>query len=340
MMKTLLKWLIRAALAFAGSLILSFFTWRAVRYSFRRRVVLITGGSRGLGLELARRFAAQGARLMLVARNADELDRAARELRSAGATVETFTGDVTQAEVPETAVEATVQAYGRLDVVVNNAGLILVGPLDNLTEADYETAMATHFWGPLRFMNAARPHLKASRGRIVNICSIGAKVAVPHLAPYSASKFALAGLSDAYRAELAREGIRVTSVFPGLLRTGSHIQALFKGQRDREFAWFSLGSATPLTSISSRRAAKQIVSACRRGAPQLVISIQARLLSLAAAIFPNLTGRIIALANRALPHAGPPGDALPGWGIRGDFPPASVTTIPDRASVLNNELPH
>lgn len=224
--------------------------WRGFdRFSFRGRAVLITGGSRGLGLELARQLGRQGALLTLVARNAAELERAAAELRDVGATVQTFVGDVREPGTAGAAVAATVSAYGRLDVLINDAGIILVAPLASLSEADHEDAMATHFWAPLRFMQAALPELKRTRGRIVNISSVGGKIAVPHLAAYSASKFALAGLSDAYRAELAKEGVAVTSVFPGLLRTGSHVRALFKGQRAREFAWFALGVATPLTSV-------------------------------------------------------------------------------------------
>jgi NAD(P)-dependent dehydrogenase (short-subunit alcohol dehydrogenase family) len=223
-------------------------------------------------------------------------------------------------------------------LLINNAGVIIVGPLENMTEADFEMTMAIHFWAPWRFMNEAIPYLKRTRGRIVNISSIGGKVAVPHLAPYSASKFALAGLSDAFRAELAKDGIKVTSVFPGLMRTGSHIQALFKGRRDQEFAWFALGAATPFSAISAERAARQIISASRRGAPQLVISMQARLAILAEALFSTLSARIAALVNSILPGQGSRGTALPGWQVQGSFPPKFLSALSDRASRANNEL--
>src|SRR5436309_7591109 len=107
-----------------------------------------------------------------------------------------------------------------------------------MTVEDFEETMRVHFWGPLYATLAALPHLrKQDTGRIVNISSIGGRIAVPHLAPYSASKFALAGLSDGLRTELAREGIYVTTVFPGLMRTGSHVNAQFKGKRRAEFTW-------------------------------------------------------------------------------------------------------
>ena len=196
---------------------------RAVRRSppmdFQGKSVLITGGSRGLGLLLARRFATAGARLTIVAREPAELDLARRELTAlAGARVLALPADVGNREDMEWAVERAAERFGRLDVVVNNAGIIQVGPLEHMTVEDFENAMAVHFWGPLYTTLAALPHLRQQGGgRIVNIASVGGKIAVPHLVPYSASKFALVGLSNGLQAELAKEGIRVTTVCPGLM---------------------------------------------------------------------------------------------------------------------------
>ena len=132
--------------------------------------------------------------------------------------------------------------------------------------------MATHFWGPFHLMQECIPLMRRRGfGRIVNIASIGGRMAVPHLAPYSASKFALIGLSDAVRAEIARYGIRVTTVSPGLMRTGSPINAQVKGQHAAEFTWFAIADAIPGLSISAERAARQILEACRYGDPELTI---------------------------------------------------------------------
>lgn len=95
------------------------------------------------------------------------------------------------------------------------------------------------------------------RGRIVNITSIGGKVGMPHLLPYTCAKFATVGLSEGLRAELGREGIRVTTIVPGLMRTGSHLKAMFRGQHEQEFTWFSLGASLPLVSMGAERAARQ-----------------------------------------------------------------------------------
>lgn len=286
---------------------------------------------------MARYLAAEGAKLALLARDPDELARAQTELRSGGAEVITIVGDVREPATADRAVQTTVTEFGALDALINNAGIIMVGPLENMTQNDFDDAFATHVWGPQRFMNAALPHLKKSLGRIVNISSIGGKIAIPHLAAYSASKFALAGLSDAYRNELAKDGVKVTSVFPGLMRSGSHVHATFKGNHSAEFGWFALGSATPLTSISVERAARHILEACRAGAPQILVGWQAKIAVLAHTLFPNIAGANAASIAHVMPAATADSETLPGSEARGAFPPRFVTSLPDAASLRNNE---
>ncbi len=248
--------------------------WRlAVNYSrsmdFRGRVVAITGGSRGLGLVLARQLAAEGAKLAICARNEVELEIAQNELLEFGVPVLAQVCDMQQHEQVSHFFETVRRDFGRIDVLINNAGVIQVGPLDSLTRADYEQAMNTHFWGVIHAVQEALPLMRRQRaGRIVNIASIGGQLAVPHLLPYSASKFALVGFSDGLRAELRKDGIYVTTVCPGLLRTGSPRNATFKGRHRAEFAWFSISSSLPLLTMSAERAGRQILSACRNGGPR------------------------------------------------------------------------
>jgi short-subunit dehydrogenase len=175
-------------------------------------------------------------------------------------------------------------------------------------------------------------------GRIVNISSVGGKVATPHFAPYSASKFALTGFSDAIRAELARDNIQVTTVAPGLMRTGSHVNAKFKGNRDVEFAWFSASAGAPLISMDADRAARKILAACRRGQPSLTLTFAARGAILGNALFPNLTGYAMKIVNRFLPNAADKsgeqsraGSELP------RLTPEWMTRLADRATKENNE---
>src|SRR3982751_6175431 len=230
------------------SLILARALRRRPPIQLRDRVAVITGGSRGLGLLMARELAAAGARLAILARDPAEPAPARRERAAAGGQrVLALPCDVGNEDEVRWAINAAAERFGRLDVLINNAGVIQVGPLEHMTVEDFEEAMRVHFWGPLYATLAALPHLrKQETARIVHISSLGGRLAIPHLVPYSASKFALVGLSDGLRSELAKEGIYVTTVCPGLMRTGSHVNAQFKGKRKEEFAWFSVGDATPL----------------------------------------------------------------------------------------------
>lgn len=231
---------------------------RRPRYRFRDRVVVITGGSRGLGLVLARKFAEKGARLAIMARDTQELSRAKADLVARGACVLALSCDVCRPDQVRWSLARVANAFGRIDVLVNNAGAIEVGPLGHMTADDFEEAMAVHFRGPLTTMLAVLPHLRrAGGGRIVNIASVGGKIAAPHLVPYSASKFALVGLSDGFRAELRQENILVTTVCPGFMRTGSPRNAAFKGRHRLEYGWFATADSLSPLSMSAERAARK-----------------------------------------------------------------------------------
>ena len=309
------------------------------RYDFAGKVVLITGGSRGLGLVLARHLAELGARIGICARDADELDRARTDLEQTGAEVFAGPCDVREQEQVEAFVEQVGSRFGDVDVLINCAGVIQVGPLETQTQQDFENLMDVHFWGPFYAMQAVLPSMRErGTGRIVNISSIGGKIAVPHLSSYCASKFALAGLSSAFGVELARHGVNVTTVYPGLMRTGSHVHARFKGQNEKEFALFSLADATPLTTINAERAAHQIIQACSRGDAELIITIQAKIAAKLRAIAPETFEALLSLTNRLLPGDGGIGTAsLSGLESTSAVSPSIATTLIDNASLANNE---
>lgn len=308
---------------------------------FAGRVVVITGGSRGLGLVIARQLAAQGARLCLLARHEDELARAREQLEGTGAEVMTIRCDVRRRGDVRAALDQILSRWTAIDVLINNAGTIQVGPLEHMTTGDFENAMATHFWGPLHLMYESVPSMRRRGfGRIVNIASVGGRIAVPHLAPYSASKFALAGLSDGVRSELDQYGIRVTTVSPGLMRTGSPMNAEVKGQHEAEYAWFAIADSLPGLTISAERAAHQIIEACRHGDPELTLTVPAKLAVLVNSLAPGSVGRLLMLANRLLPGPdGPAGDRpQKGWQSESKWAPSMATTLTDRAAVANNEI--
>lgn len=323
--------------------------------NFVGRVVVITGGSRGLGLVMARLLAKEGAKISLLARDGDELKRAeqdvAGESKIGAADVLTIVCDVTRREHLEEAITRVVDRFGRLDVLINNAGVIAVAPFEHQTDADFEKALATHLWAPLHAVRAALPHLKKAASeangaaRIVNIASFGGKVGVPHMAAYCASKHALVGFSDVLRAELAKDNIRVTTVSPGVLRTGSHLNAEFKGQHEKEYAWFALGTGNPLLSLDALSAAKQILEAARRGDSHLVQTAGARAATVLNAVTPDLVALVMELANRALPAPAPAGEpananaSRTGWQSRDErLAPPTLSHLADKATTDNNGL--
>ena len=311
------------------------------RFSFAGKSIVITGGSRGLGLVMARRICAEGGRVALLARDADELARARDELSQVGGEVVIIVCDLLDRTQTEAAVEKVISRFGGIDVLINNAGTIEVGPLAHMQRDDFERSMDIHFWAPFNLIRKVTPYMRrAGGGRIVNISSIGGKLGVPHLAPYCAGKFALVGLSDAVRAEYGLDNIHVTTVTPGLMRTGSHVNARFKGDHAAEYAWFSVSASLPGASIDAERAAAKILAACRAGRPALIMPLPARIGIVGNALFPNLTGRLMKRINRLLPRAtNSSGNQLrSGWesgGGRSNF--GWLKRFTERAARRNNE---
>jgi short-subunit dehydrogenase len=278
--------------------------------------------------------------VVICARDRTTLAHAREKLAQQGVPVLAVPCDVTRPAEIEKLLRVVRERAGRIDVVVNNAGMIAVGPLKVMTLADYEEAMRLHFWAPLYMTLAVVPEMsRRGEGRIVNIASFGGKLSVPHLVPYSASKFALVGLSHGFRAELAKEGIVVTTVCPGLMRTGSPPHATFKGQHRAEYAWFSVSAALPFLSMSAERAARQIVAACKRGEAEVVLSLPAQLAATFGGLFPEITADILRTVNDLLP-TGDRGDGTPTKGSQSTswMSPSWVTALNERAARELNQV--
>ncbi len=311
-------------------------------YRFNGKAVIITGGSRGLGLALARRLADEGAQVALLARDWAELERAQRDLIARGANNPMIVQcDVRDEESVKAAIQTVHRALMRVDVLINCAGIISVGPLAQMTNADFGDALQTHFWGPLHVTQAVLPIMRSQNGgRIVNIASIGGKMAVPHLGPYSVSKAALVGLSEAMRAELASENITVTTVCPSVMRVGSHMNAYYKGHHAEEFAWFSILSATPIISTEADAAARMIMDGCRRGDAQVIVSPPMRMALLLNDALPNLIASVFSLVARLLPAPNTENghELKVGWDARSPLTPSILTRLNDLATEDLNGL--
>lgn len=268
------------------------------------RSVVITGGSRGLGLLLAREFARQGCRLVICARDPEELETAKADLRRYGTDVTTFAADVRDSEKMEELIATATSTYGGVDILVNNAGIISVGPMQAVTREDIGQAMDVMFWGMVNPTFAVLPQMRRrGNGRIVNITSIGGVMRVPHLLAYNCAKSAAVGFSEGITAELVKEGVGVTTVIPGVMRIGSHLNAEFHGNAQQEFTWFSLAASLPLFSVNGERAARQIVKAVQRGDSVKVVGLPAELTSRLHRLFPCTSLAVMGLVNRFLPTA-------------------------------------
>ncbi|MFF4818894.1 SDR family NAD(P)-dependent oxidoreductase [Kitasatospora sp. NPDC001309] len=277
----------------------------APSHRFAGRTALVTGSSRGLGLLIARELARHGTRVMLCARDAHSLDQAERQLRTSGSPVASISCDITDPDAPGRLLDAVHQRFGPLDILVNNAGIIQVGPLEALREQDFRHAMETMYFAPLRLTLAALADLRASgAGTVVTVSSVGGRIPAPHLLPYVAAKFAAAGFSQGLRAELAGTGVSVTTVLPGLMRTGSHTAAHFHGRPGAEYGWFAAAASLPLLSMDAERAARAIVRAAERRRPELVLTPAAKVGVRMQGLAPAITARLLALVARTLPDAG------------------------------------
>src|SRR5918994_2040432 len=293
-----------AGIAFGMGLAARVAPARKAEADLRGAVALITGGSRGLGLALSRELAQQGCRVAICARDESELEAARIDLQQFGAEVLAIPCDVSDQAQVAAMVERVTQHYGRIDILINNAGIIVVAPVETLTRADFERVMDINFWGVLNPTLEVLPGMRTrGAGRIVNITSIGGKISVPHLLPYNCAKFAAVGFSEGLRAELADTGISVTTVVPSLMRTGSHLHAEFSGEQEAEYRWFALGASAPYpVAIGADRAARLIVRAARRGEAECTYPLSAVVAARGSGPLPGATTNVLGLVDRILPQ--------------------------------------
>lgn len=281
---------------------------RAREAELNGQVALITGGSRGLGLALARELADEGCRLAICARDEAELKRAAEDLRQRGAEVLTVRCDVSDKDDVNRMVASVEEEYGQIDLLVCNAGVMQVGQFQNMELADFEQAMDIMYWGVLYPILAVLPGMRArGEGRIANVTSIGGKVSVPRMLPYNSAKFAAVGLSEGLRAELADEGIAVTTIAPGLTRTGSYLQAEFSGDeegRAAHYGFFAPLASLPLMTGDAERGAEAYVRAIKRGMAEYTYPPQFGLVTRIHGVAPATTMWALSLADRLLPKSG------------------------------------
>jgi short-subunit dehydrogenase len=307
------------------------------RVSLRNKVVLITGGSRGLGLAMARILAYKGADLILCARTESQLDQARQELECFGGRVFTRVTDLRDEAQVAALFQDSITHFGRIDILINNAGVMMVGPENVMTVDDYKDVMDANLWSALYTIKAAIPIFKMQgRGHIVNICSIGSRFAVPHMLPYSVSKFALLGLSQGMSAELSRDRIKVTTVVPNLMRTGSARNITVKGDAEAEYAWFKLAASMPLLSQDADRAAQQIIDGIETGRSQIILTRTAKVVNAVQALAPGAMSFVSRLTN-AFMRASDNKNYRKGWEAETALTNGAVGNISNEAANKFNE---
>ncbi len=323
--------------------------WQERAYHLQGKVVLLTGGSRGLGLVMARQLVDAGAKVAICARDEAELERARLELEQRKgesqnqiqSEIVAFPCDVTRQDQVERVVRQVKEHFGAIDILINDAGADIVGPMEEQTLENYDEMIKLHFWAPLYTTYAVLPEMQArQQGRIVNIASIGGKTPFSHMLAYCASKFALVGLSEGMRMELAKDNIAVTTVCPGMIHSGFTDHTLMKGQSRKEYAWFSIGVSLPLVSASAEKVARAAIAGCRRGAAEVIVPLPFWFAARFYALFPELNTHIFGIVNRFLPKPGGVGKtgAL-GKDSHSAWAPSVLTTLSDRAAQQNNEFP-
>lgn len=312
------------------------------RENLSGKVILVTGASRGLGLVLARQLAARGAKLVICSRDSSTLSRATLELKTLGMDVLGLSVDITDRSQVRDMVRTIIARHGNIDILINNAGIIQVGPLEAMTTEDFETAMNTNFWGAFYCMQEVIPYFKTQGGgQIVNISSIGGKVAVPHLLPYTASKFALTGLSEGMHTELKKHNIKVTTVIPNLMRTGSARQITVKGKHKAEYAWFKIAASSPVTAQHAEVAALRIIKAIEYKKAEVVLTTGARVVTALQGIVPGFLSRVLGMVNSILPSA--PSAQSGRIGRKGHESESAIsrgflTRAGNQAAIHNNEI--
>ena len=288
-------------------------------------VVVITGGSRGLGLAIASRFAKNPVRLVLASRNLPELQQAqatllARHPHLSPQDFHLVAADLSKPEEAQRLISEAIARFHRIDILINNAAVIEVGPLESQTLEIFERTMQINFFAALYTIWAALPHLRKQASEnptpavrvgpsIVNIASLGGKIAVPHMLPYSASKFALVGFSEGLHAELRHKGIRVTTVCPGLMRTGGEDHAQFVGDTAAEKRWFMFAATTPGVAVTADYAANRIYHAVLAGRAEITISPQAWLAARFGGLCPETLQYANALTNQHILPKAPTAEA-------------------------------
>ena len=257
------------------------------------KVALVTGGSSGLGRVIAEALAAAGTKVAIVGLEPEAVQQTADELRSQGRTVLGIPADITKQADVDRLVQQVVGTYGRLDVLVNNAGRSMRGKVLDTTPEQFQQLMELNLFALVRCTRAAMPHLLSQRGHVVNIGSLAAKSASRWVGAYPATKHAVAAYSQQLRLELGPEGLHVLLVCPGPITRKDERLYPLEGMEDIPERARRPGAGVRVHTIPPERLVQAILRACEKRRPELVMPAKARLLFAVSQLFPTLGDWIV-----------------------------------------------
>lgn len=306
--------------------------------NLNNKVVMITGGSKGLGFVIAKELVKENCRLALCARDMQELIDAREEIIKAGGNALISVCDVSDKDAVDTFVKKVIKHFGGIDIVINDAGIIMVGAMESFSMQEFESAMDVMYWGIVNTTMSVLPHMKERKeGQIVNITSVGGKVSIPHLLPYSAAKFAAIGFSEGISAELRKDNIYVTTIIPGLMRTGSYFNALFQRDNKTEFKLFSLMSTAPLITISADKAARETIRAIKSRKVEKVLGLPAKALIEIHHFFPETSIKLFGFMAKFIPSAKEHTEFVKGKFIHDKFDDAELPGFEQIGKYIQNK---
>jgi NAD(P)-dependent dehydrogenase (short-subunit alcohol dehydrogenase family) len=255
---------------------------------WRNKTVLVTGGSSGLGRVIADAFAAAGAKLVIAGLEPEAVRRATGEMQSAGGDVLGIPADITRQEDVDRMIAQTLERFGRLDVLVNNAGRSMRGKVLDTTPEQFRDLLELNLIALVRCTRAAAAHLLKQRGHVVNIGSLAAKSASRWVGAYPASKFAVAAYSQQLRLELGPQGLHVLLVCPGPIQRKNARLYPLEGLEGVPESARAPGAGIRIKDIPPDRLARAILRACERRKPELVMPGMARILFVLSQLSPSL----------------------------------------------------
>jgi len=260
---------------------------------WQNKVVLVTGGSSGLGRVIADAFAQAGAKLAIVGLEGPQVEQTAEAMRAAGADVLGLAADITRQEDVDRLMAQTLERFGRLDVLVNNAGRSMRGKIIDTTPEQFRELMELNLIALVRMTRAAASHLLAQRGHVVNIGSLASKSAARWVGAYPATKFAGAAYSQQLRLELGPAGLHVLLVCPGPIQRKDARLYPLEGMEDVPASARAPGAGVRVRAIPPQKLAAAILKACQRRRPELVVPARTRLLFALAQLWPSLGDWIV-----------------------------------------------